>query len=240
MSVASLVLALVVVPATSQAVFLHQGYTSSGDVDGNIGAIVKWGGGDNNTEAWRLGILQAKADPVLSMRVNSISLISGLTEENLAEQTLLTLVRLGPEANFVNLTDAPMYAQTWTLGTMAGGTGNWGSPSNFGGLTLKEYFFGGLAALDITLAPGQDEWFALVCGNPSVGSGVVLPTSDVTGYRSYYGYRDQAPKYRQLPYNGAGNTWGVNLSASPVPEPATIGVLLLGVTTLSFRRKKAR
>lgn len=241
MSLAGLVLALAI-PTLSQAQFLHQGYSSSSDVDGNIGALVLWSGHGNNLNQWRLGIFQAKADPVNSMRIDSLSLIAALENESLAADTDISLVRLGAEANFVNLDDAPVGAPCWTLGRMTGGTGNWGNLANFGGLALKEYTFSGLSSLDITLAPGQDEWFALVTGMTSIGTGLVIPTSDVSTYRSYYGYRDQSPKYKQLPYSGTGSTWGVNVSASPVPEPASICVLLGGIATMSFRRrfKKAR
>ena len=243
MSLASLVLALVVLPSASQAQFLHQGYTVPGDVDGNLGRSVIWTDyAGNESTSWRLGILQVKADPVLSMRIDTISLLAGLEDENLGGITELSLVRLGAEANFVNLDNSPGYADKWMLGTMTGGTGDWGHLANFGNLALKEYTFGGLSALNITIAPGQDEWFALAKGPTAGGTQLVIPTSDITGYRSYYGWRDQTPKYRQLPYNGTGNTWGANVSASPVPEPASMCALALGIATMSFRRrfKKAR
>jgi hypothetical protein len=240
MSLASLVLALVVLPSASQAQFLHQGYTQVSDVDGNIGARAVWTDYAGNEAIWRLGILQVKADPVFAMRITEISLIAGLEFETLGGQTEISLARLGAEANFVNLDDAPTYAQKWVLGTMANGTGNWGNLANFNNLSLKEYTFSGLGSLDITIQPGQDEWFAFAHGPSGDGSSIILPTSDVTGYRSYYGYRDQTPKYRQLPFGGTGNTWGVNVSASPVPEPATMCVLALGIATMSFRRRFRR
>lgn len=240
LSFASLALALVVLPSASQAVFLHQGYSQVSDVDGNVGALVKWSGGGNSNEQWRLGIIQAKADPLLPMRINTLSLIAALEDENLAAETELCLVRLGAEANFVNLGDAPAYAERWSLGMMTGGTGNWGNLSNFGGLALKQYTFSGLESLNITLAAGQDEWFAVTHGLSTNGTGLVIPTSDVTGYRSYYGYRDQVPMYRQLPFGATGNTWGVNVSAAPVPEPASMCALALGIATMSFRRRLNR
>ena len=239
-TLASLALALVVLPATSPAQFLHLGYTQQSDVDGNIGARVAWDGGGNNQEDWRIAIVQAKADPVSPMRITALSMIAGLEDENLAADTEVSLVRLGPEANFVNLSDAPTYAPRWSLGMMTNGTGNWGNLANFGGRGLKEYTFGGLASHNITLAPGQDEWFGIVHGMSLSGSSFAIPTSDITGYRSYYGYRDQTPMYRQLPFNGASDTWGINISASPVPEPATIATLLVGAASLLFRRRSRR
>ncbi len=164
----SLVLALVVLPSASQAQFLHQGYSQVSDVDGNLGARVVWNYGGNESD-WRLGILQLKADPVFAMRISEISLIAGLEFESLGGQTELFLARLGAEENFVNLDNSPQYADKWVLGTMANGAGNWGNLANFSNLGLKEYTFSGLESLNITLQPGQDEWFAFGVVHLSMG-----------------------------------------------------------------------
>lgn len=230
-SAATAALATATLPAMAQ-VLIHNGYNDPSQVQGNA--------------AWSTQVINGVGN---NSHLPIVTITNGLSERMLVTNLSAVVTRTqGTPATddwyaAVHTSSSDLFGKTsWdsnaTTFSLGGAPSSWMS---YGGrLELK---FDNLEDKQIFIDPGHTIYFALANKAAAIEGAVRLSTSDLTQATDDYTYKgDRIPTVLTLANTpGTDNpNFAYNVYATPVPEPAGLAALTLGVAALAGIRRRQK